>query len=120
MPPDLARGKLSIGAEASQLSARTGTAGTAIIGTSGAEHKVAAIGDLRRAGDDATAFHCVDPYEDAVWGRAYAGDESHVDAVTDDWDKISSFGAYDDFTRAWLLACRRVMKPSATIWVKPV
>src|SRR6266850_1753449 len=25
--------------------------------------------------------------------------------------------AYDDFTRAWLLACRRVMKPAATLWV---
>src|SRR5437773_7273002 len=44
-------------------------------------------------------------------------DESHVDAVNDDWDKFSSFAAYADFTRAWLLACRRVMKPSATLWV---
>src|SRR5581483_7956818 len=38
-------------------------------------------------------------------------------AVDDDWDKFSSFAAYDDFTRAWLLACRRVMKPAATLWV---
>ena len=44
-------------------------------------------------------------------------DDSRVDAVDDDWDKFSSFAAYDDFTRAWLLACRRVMKPSATLWV---
>src|SRR5579884_3353712 len=44
-------------------------------------------------------------------------DDSHVDAVTDDWDKFASFAAYDDFTRAWLIACRRVMKPCATIWV---
>ena len=29
----------------------------------------------------------------------------------------SSFGAYDEFTRAWLKACKRVMKPSATLWV---
>src|SRR5882672_2763095 len=29
----------------------------------------------------------------------------------------SSFAAYDDFTRAWLIACRRVMKPAATLWV---
>ena len=28
-----------------------------------------------------------------------------------------SFAAYDDFTRAWLLACRRVMKPNGTLWV---
>jgi modification methylase len=44
-------------------------------------------------------------------------DDSKVDAVDDDWDKFSSFEAYDDFTRAWLLACRRVMKPAATLWV---
>src|SRR6202011_1411408 len=44
-------------------------------------------------------------------------DDSRVDAVDDDWDKFSSFAAYDDFTRAWLLACRRGMKPHATLWV---
>src|SRR4051812_47395320 len=44
-------------------------------------------------------------------------DDSHVDAVDDDWDKFASFSAYDDFTRAWLLACRRIMKPAATLWV---
>src|SRR5436190_16760309 len=44
-------------------------------------------------------------------------DDSRVDAVDDDWDKFSSFADYDAFTRAWLLACRRVMKPSATLWV---
>ena len=44
-------------------------------------------------------------------------DDSHVDAVTDDWDKFASFKDYDDFTRAWLLAARRVLKPSGTIWV---
>src|ERR1700740_3803619 len=44
-------------------------------------------------------------------------DDSRVDAVDDDWDKFSSFSAYDDFTRAWLIACRRVMKPNATLWV---
>ncbi|HVZ54101.1 MAG TPA: site-specific DNA-methyltransferase [Pseudolabrys sp.] len=44
-------------------------------------------------------------------------DDSHVDAVDDDWDKFASFSAYDDFSRAWLLACRRVLKPAGTIWV---
>jgi len=44
-------------------------------------------------------------------------DDSHVDAVDDDWDKFASFAVYDDFTKRWLIACRRVMKPSATIWV---
>ncbi|MEJ2433025.1 MAG: site-specific DNA-methyltransferase [Pseudolabrys sp.] len=44
-------------------------------------------------------------------------DDSHVDAVDDDWDKFASFRAYDDFTARWLKACKRVMKPAATIWV---
>jgi len=44
-------------------------------------------------------------------------DDSKVDAVDDDWDQFASFAAYDDFTRAWLSACRRVMKPDASIWV---
>ena len=30
---------------------------------------------------------------------------------------FGSFAAYDEFTRAWLTACRRVMKPAATLWV---
>src|SRR5579883_2819101 len=66
---------------------------------------------------------CVDlvfadpPYNLQLKGDLKRPDESHVDAVNDDWDKFSSFAAYDDFTRAWLLACRRVMKPSATLWV---
>ena len=29
-------------------------------------------------------------------------DDSHVDAVTDDWDKFASFAAYDAFTKDWL------------------
>ncbi len=44
-------------------------------------------------------------------------DDSRVDAVDDDWDKFASFKAYDDFTARWLIACKRVMKPAATIWV---
>ncbi|HTK14242.1 MAG TPA: site-specific DNA-methyltransferase [Xanthobacteraceae bacterium] len=57
------------------------------------------------------------PYNLQLQGDLKRPDDSHVDAVTDDWDKFSSFSAYDDFTRAWLLACRRVMKPHATLWV---
>ena len=57
------------------------------------------------------------PYNLQLKGDLKRPDESHVDAVNNDWDKFASFAAYDDFTRAWLLACRRVMKPSATLWV---
>src|SRR3954463_4011251 len=44
-------------------------------------------------------------------------DDSKVDAVDDDWDQFASFAAYDAFTRAWLSACKRVLKPSGTLWV---
>jgi len=57
------------------------------------------------------------PYNLQLQGDLKRPDDSRVDAVDDDWDKFSSFSAYDDFTRAWLIACRRVMKPNATLWV---
>jgi modification methylase len=57
------------------------------------------------------------PYNLQLQGDLKRPDDSRVDAVDDDWDKFSSFSVYDDFTRAWLMACRRVMKPSATLWV---
>jgi modification methylase len=57
------------------------------------------------------------PYNLQLQGDLKRPDDSRVDAVDDDWDQFSSFSAYDDFTRAWLTACRRLMKPSATLWV---
>jgi modification methylase len=57
------------------------------------------------------------PYNLQLAGDLKRPDDSRVDAVDDDWDKFASFSAYDDFTRAWVAACRRVMKPSATLWV---
>jgi len=66
---------------------------------------------------------CVDlvfadpPYNLQLQGDLKRPDDSRVDAVDDDWDKFSSFSAYDDFSRAWLTACRRLMKPHATLWV---
>lgn len=57
------------------------------------------------------------PYNLQLQGDLKRPDDSRVDAVDDEWDKFLSFAAYDDFTRAWLIACRRVMKPNATLWV---
>jgi modification methylase len=42
------------------------------------------------------------PAQSAARGDLKRPDESHVDAVSNDWDKFSSFAAYDDFTRGWL------------------
>jgi modification methylase len=40
-----------------------------------------------------------------------------VNAVNDDWDQFRDFAEYDRFTRAWLKACRRVLKDTGTLWV---
>jgi len=40
-----------------------------------------------------------------------------VDAVDDEWDQFSSYAEYDEFTRAWLSECQRVLKDTGTLWV---
>lgn len=57
------------------------------------------------------------PYNLQLAGALHRPDQSLVDAVDDEWDRFDSFEAYDAFTRAWLLAVRRVLKPNGTIWV---
>ncbi len=57
------------------------------------------------------------PYNLQLDGELHRPDQSKVDACDDHWDQFDTFRAYDDFTRAWLLAVRRVLKPQGTIWV---
>lgn len=57
------------------------------------------------------------PYNLQLGGDLSRPDQSKVDACDDHWDQFDTFRAYDDFTRAWLLAVRRVLKPTGTIWV---
>ena len=57
------------------------------------------------------------PYNLQLGGDLNRPDGSHVDAVTDAWDKFDSFAAYDAFTRDWLVEARRVLKPDGALWV---
>ncbi len=57
------------------------------------------------------------PYNLQLKGELHRPDNSRVDAVDDAWDQFSGFGAYDAFTRSWLAAARRILKPDAAIWV---
>jgi modification methylase len=57
------------------------------------------------------------PYNLQLGGDLARPDGSHVDAVTDHWDKFDSFATYDAFTRAWLAEARRVLKPDGALWV---
>jgi modification methylase len=80
------------------------------------------------SGDCIAAMHalpdaCVDmvfadpPYNLQLGGDLARPDGSHVDAVTQAWDKFDSFASYDAFTRAWLAEARRVLKPEGSLWV---
>ncbi|MEM8579154.1 MAG: site-specific DNA-methyltransferase [Pseudomonadota bacterium] len=57
------------------------------------------------------------PYNLQLRGDLHRPDNSRVDAVDDAWDQFASFKAYDKFTREWLAAARRLLKPNGAIWV---
>lgn len=57
------------------------------------------------------------PYNLQLRGELHRPDNSRVDAVDDAWDQFASFDAYDRFTRDWLAAARRLLKPNGAIWV---
>ena len=57
------------------------------------------------------------PYNLQLEGALSRPDQSLVDGVDDSWDKFANFAEYDAFTRDWLTAVRRLMKPAATIVV---
>ncbi len=57
------------------------------------------------------------PYNLQLKGDLHRPNNSKVDAVDDAWDQFDSFAAYDRFTKAWLAAARRLLKPNGAIWV---
>ncbi|UCH61496.1 MAG: site-specific DNA-methyltransferase [Anaerolineales bacterium] len=57
------------------------------------------------------------PYNLQLQQELLRPDASRVEAVEEGWDKFSSFADYDEFTRRWLSACRRVLKEDGTLWV---
>lgn len=72
---------------------------------------------------DALPAGCVDlifadpPYNLQLTQTLRRPNASVVDAVDDEWDKFESFEEYDCFSREWLTACRRVLKPEGALWV---
>ncbi len=57
------------------------------------------------------------PYNLQLQGELVRPNNTRVDGVDDDWDRFADFAAYDEFTRAWLAAARRVLKDDGTLWV---
>ncbi len=63
------------------------------------------------------------PYNLQLRKELWRPNLTKVDAVDEEWDQFDGdttreiFDSYDEFTKSWLVAVRRVMKDSATIWV---
>jgi len=57
------------------------------------------------------------PYNLQLGGDLLRPNNTVVDGVDADWDRFASMEAYDRFTRDWLAACRRLLKPDGAIWV---
>ncbi len=57
------------------------------------------------------------PYNLQLAGELTRPDNSRVDGVEEAWDKFADFASYDRFSRDWLAAARRVLKPDGSLWV---
>ncbi|MCB1720360.1 MAG: site-specific DNA-methyltransferase, partial [Alphaproteobacteria bacterium] len=57
------------------------------------------------------------PYNLQLGGDLHRPNNSKVDAVDNDWDQYESLQHYDEFTRNWLGAARKILKPDGSIWV---
>ncbi len=57
------------------------------------------------------------PYNLQLGGELLRPNNTRVDGVDDAWDKFASFVEYDRFTRDWLAAARRLLKPDGALWV---
>lgn len=57
------------------------------------------------------------PYNLQLTQTLHRPNATVVDGVDDEWDQFESFESYDRFSREWLAASRRVLKPDGALWV---
>lgn len=79
-----------------------------------------AVAEMNKLPPASIDFVFADPPYNLQLGRTVTRPDrqrSEVAKVDNDWDQFSNFAEYDEFTRAWLSAVKRVMKPNATIVV---
>ena len=57
------------------------------------------------------------PYNMQIGEKLTRPDSSKVNGVNDKWDQFNSFKHYDDFCKAWLIQCKRILKDNGSIWV---
>lgn len=57
------------------------------------------------------------PYWMRVEGTLKRVEGTNFDGCNDEWDQFETLEDYEEFTRKWLSACYRVLKPNGSIWV---
>jgi len=57
------------------------------------------------------------PYNMQIGDKLRRPNDSKVSGVDDKWDQFKSFKHYDDFCKAWLIECKRILKDNGSIWV---
>jgi len=57
------------------------------------------------------------PYNLQIGEKLKRPDDSKVNGVDDKWDQFKNFKHYDDFCKAWLTECKRILKDNGSIWV---
>ncbi len=57
------------------------------------------------------------PYNLQLGGELLRPNHSRVEGVEEAWDRFADFAEYDRFSRAWLEAARRALKPDGALWV---
>lgn len=57
------------------------------------------------------------PYNLQLGGDLHRPNNTRVDGVDEEWDRFEDLGTYDAFTRAWMEAARRALKPDGALWV---
>ena len=76
------------------------------------------VEEMRRLPEGSVDLVFADPpYNLQLGGELLRPNNSRVDGVEEAWDRFEGFADYDRFTRAWLEAARRVLKPDGALWV---
>lgn len=57
------------------------------------------------------------PYNLQLGDALTRPDNSNVSGVYEEWDSFESLAAYDEYTRKWMAAARRILKDDGAIWV---
>ncbi|MBE6448367.1 MAG: site-specific DNA-methyltransferase [Alphaproteobacteria bacterium] len=57
------------------------------------------------------------PYNLQLGDALTRPDNSNVNGVYEEWDNFESMSAYDEYTRQWMTAARRVLKDDGALWV---